>query len=73
MSNTILMKKTNNDACRTISVEEMASILGIGRATGYTLANKAVVEGKPFRAVRIGGSLRVSRKSFEKFLEENDI
>lgn len=60
---------------KTISVDEMAQTLGIGRSAAYALANAAAdsPETAPFRVVRIGGSLRVSRKSFLAFLEKNEM
>lgn len=61
--------------CKTISIPEVAEILGIGRSAAYALVNDAVKnpDSAPFRAVRIGGSLRVSRKSFLEYLERNDM
>ena len=50
---------------RTYTVPEIQDILGIGKNSAYSL-----VKSGAFRIVRIGGSIRVSKKSFDKWLEE---
>ena len=50
---------------RTYTVPEIQDILGIGKNSAYSL-----VKSGAFRTVRIGGSIRVSKKSFEKWLDE---
>ena len=54
---------------RTYTVNDIAAILGIGRATAYKLANSG-----EFQTIRIGNMIRISRKSFEDWLgmEENE-
>ncbi|MBP1737502.1 MAG: binding domain protein, excisionase family [Oscillospiraceae bacterium] len=49
---------------RTYTVEEIAEILGIGRASAYELAKKGY-----FRAVKIGTAIRISKKSFDEWLD----
>lgn len=49
---------------RTYRVEEIAEILNIGRTSAYTL----VKEGH-FKVVRIGHAIRVSKKSFDEWLD----
>ena len=49
---------------RTYTVNDIAAILGIGRATAYKLANSGA-----FKTIRIGIMIRISRKSFEDWLE----
>lgn len=49
---------------RTYTVNDIAAILGIGRATAYKLANSGA-----FKTIRIGNMLRISRKSFEDWLK----
>lgn len=49
---------------RTYTVEEIAQILHIGRSTAYNL----VKEGH-FKIVRIGNSIRISKKSFDEWLD----
>lgn len=55
---------------KTITVDELASVLGIGRSAAYNLARIAEENnGHPFKVVRIGGSIRISAKSFDEYLE----
>lgn len=50
---------------RTYTVPEIQDILGIGKNSAYSL-----VKSGAFRTVRIGGCIRVSKKSFDKWLDE---
>lgn len=56
-------KKTSPDR-RTYTVEEIAGILGIGRTSAYSL-----VKEEHFKVVRIGNAIRVSKKSFDEWLD----
>ena len=49
---------------RTYNVNDIAVILGIGRASAYKLANSGL-----FKTIRIGNMIRISRKSFEDWLK----
>ena len=49
---------------RTYTVNDIAAILGIGRASAYKLANSGA-----FKTIRIGNMIRISRKSFEDWLQ----
>lgn len=51
-------------ALKTYKVEDIAKMLGIGRSSAY----KLVREGH-FKTVRIGTSIRVSRQSFDEWLD----
>lgn len=53
---------------RTYRVEEIAVMLGIGRSSAYNL----VREGH-FKTVRIGTSIRVSKKSFDEWLDQRNL
>jgi excisionase family DNA binding protein len=53
---------------RTYTVEEVAHILGIGRTSAYTL----VKEGH-FKIVRIGNAIRISKRSFDEWLDSLNI
>ena len=53
---------------KTYRVEDIAKILDIGRSSAYTL----VREGH-FKTVRIGTAIRISRKSFDEWLESQAI
>ena len=52
---------------RTYTVEQIATILGIGRTTAYAL----VREGH-FKTIRIGTAIRISKKSFDAWIEEQE-
>ena len=53
---------------RTYTVNDIATILGIGRASAYKLANSGAV-----KTIRIGNMIRISRKSFEDWLKIKEI
>lgn len=53
---------------KTYQVEDIAKILDIGRSSAYNL----VREGH-FKTVRIGTAIRISRKSFDEWLESQAI
>lgn len=50
---------------RTYTVEEIQNILGISRSSAYNFVKKG-----SFRTVRVGGSIRISKKSFDTWLDE---
>ena len=49
---------------RTYTVEEIQVILGISRGTAYKLLEK-----KEFRWFKIGSTYRISKKSFDEWLD----
>ena len=49
---------------RTYTVDEIAAMLGISRSSAYKL-----VKQDDFSVVRIGNSIRVSKKSFDAWLD----
>lgn len=51
---------------RTYTVEEIAAILGIGRSSAYRLVKDGL-----FQIVRIGNAIRISKKSFDNWLDNN--
>ena len=51
---------------RTYTVSEIQDILGIGRNAAYAIVKKGY-----FSTVRVGGIIRVSKKSFDAWLDEN--
>ncbi len=53
---------------RTYTVEDIAHILGIGRTSAYLL----VKEGH-FKIVQIGNAIRISKRSFDEWLESLDL
>ena len=52
---------------RTYTVEEIAKILGIGRSAAYNLVHSGV-----FSMVRIGSLIRVSKVSFDDWLDKQN-
>lgn len=55
-------KSLNEELIRT--VDDIAQILGIGRTSAYIL----VKEGH-FKIVRIGNAIRISKRSFDEWLD----
>lgn len=49
---------------RIYTVDEIQDILGIGRNSAYSLVKSGV-----FHSVRIGGNIRISKKSFDEWLD----
>lgn len=49
---------------RTYTVEEVQNILNISRASAYNLVKKGY-----FKIVRIGCTIRISKKSFDEWLD----
>lgn len=52
---------------RIYTVDEIQDILGIGRNSAYNL-----VKSGAFHSVRIGGNIRISKKSFDDWLDHAD-
>jgi len=57
------MQQTPKQNSRTYTVEEIATILRISRSSAYKL-----VKQDDFAVIRIGNSIRVSKKSFDAWL-----
>ena len=53
---------------RVYTVEEISSILNIGRTSAYLL-----VKEDHFKIVRIGNAIRISRKSFDEWLDRLEL
>lgn len=66
MASTVISKDRKEP--RTYRVEDIAAILGIGRSSAY----KLVQQGN-FKVVRIGSAIRISRSSFDAWLESQDL
>ena len=52
---------------RVYTVDEIQDILGVSRTTAYQL-----VRSKVFHSVRVVGQYRISKKSFDKWLDDLD-
>jgi len=53
---------------RTYLVKEIAEMLNISTTTAYAIVKEGV-----FKSVRIGTTIRVSKKSFDEWLNNNEI
>ncbi len=51
---------------RTYTVSEIQDILGISHTAAYSFVKQGL-----FRTVRIGNSIRISKKSFDEWLDKN--
>lgn len=56
----------NNTEKRTYTVEEIAVLLNIGKAAAYDLVKSGC-----FRIVKIGKAIRISKKSFDLWLDQD--
>lgn len=50
---------------RVYTVDEIQDILGIGRNSAYNLVKSGL-----FHSVHIGGNIRISKKSFDEWLDK---
>ncbi len=68
--NNINMEMPTFDAIekRTYKVEELQDILSISRYGAYQLANS----GK-FKVLKVGKQLRISKRSFDKWLNDSEV
>jgi excisionase family DNA binding protein len=57
----------DNPDKRTYQVEEIAELLGIGRSSAYELVKQGL-----FRTVKIGTAIRISKKSFDDWLDSQE-
>jgi len=61
-------KNHNQQEVKAYSVEDIAVMLNIGRTAAYNLVHEG-----HFKIVRIGRSIRISKKSFEEWLDNLEI
>ena len=54
--------------CRTYTVNEVARILGVSQTRAYRLVQEGL-----FKSVRIGNAIRISKRSFDHWLESLDL
>lgn len=64
--NQMLENKQESFDKRTYTVDEIQSILSISKPSAYNLVKQGL-----FRSVRIGGSIRISKRSFDEWLDQN--
>lgn len=58
------MQRSTPDRKRVYCVDEIANILGISTSSAYELVKKGC-----FKVVRIGTAIRISKKSFDEWLD----
>lgn len=56
------LNTTPTQICKTYSVEDIASILGVSKSSAYELCKKGL-----FQTLRIGRIIRINRESFDKW------
>ena len=54
--------------CRTYTVNDVARILGVSRTQAYRLVQEGF-----FKSVRIGNAIRISKRSFDEWLDSLDL
>ena len=59
------IKRVSPEERRTYTVDEIANILSITRGTAYNLVKEGL-----FKSVRIGTSIRISKQSFDEWLDK---
>ena len=64
--NQMLENKQESFDKRTYTVDEIQDILSISKPSSYNLVKQGL-----FRSVRIGGSIRISKRSFDEWLDQN--
>ena len=62
---TIQPKPSSGNRCYT--VQDLQDILGVGHKSVYSLLKR-----KEFRWIRVGAVYRISKKSFDEWLESNN-
>ena len=59
-----ILAVSDNKEKRTYSIEEIQQILDISRSTAYLLIKR-----KLFKSVKVGKQIRISKKSFDEWLD----
>ena len=60
--------KKENPECKTYRVKDIARILGVSSNAAYNLVSENL-----FKSVRIGNAIRISKRSFDQWLESLDL
>lgn len=63
-NNSALPAVSDDKEKRTYSIEEIQQILDISRSTAYLLIKR-----KLFKSVKVGKQIRISKKSFDEWLD----
>ena len=64
--NVAVNNQIEDEGKRSYTINEIQDILGISRNTAYSLVHQNV-----FRSIRIGTHIRISKKSFDTWLDNN--
>ncbi len=63
------MEKTNSQSeCLTITVDEVAAILGVSRTLAYSFIEQSYQNKGPIKVLKIGRCFRVLRASFLSYV-----
>ena len=62
------MMETLENEKKVYSVEDIQTLLGIGRSKAYAWLDEVYEKQEPFRAIKIGRLFRVPRQSFDSWL-----
>lgn len=74
MEQTTTQMSTKRIECRTLNVEDVQNILGIGRSQAYMLVRSAAAsDGAPFSVLRLGNRLLISKRSFDEYLQAHGL
>lgn len=68
MSQAINSVQSSVPGLRTYRVEDIAEILAISMTSAYSLVKQG-----HFKVVRIGNAIRISKKSFDEWLDEQTL
>ena len=56
---------------KVYNAEDIQKLLGLGRSRTYTFLDEVYQKQAPFRVIKIGKLFRVSKQSFDNWLDEN--
>lgn len=62
------MMETLENEKKVYSVEDIQTLLGIGRSKAYAWLDEVYEKQEPFRVIKIGRLFRVPRQSFDSWL-----
>lgn len=54
---------------KTYEVKDVEAMLNISRNTAYKFIKKVYAEQKPFTVFNVGGSYRIPKKSFDRWID----
>lgn len=57
---------------KVYSISDVQEILGVSRTKAYEYIKKVYEEKKPFRVIKVGNNYRISKASFDRWLDGSD-